>query len=581
MLSVRCKLAIAFTSSTTRELNFMKGSVSATSVTSSSQKIIITDTEHALYGAEVIYIKGGNAACTVKTINITRPAIYDVTFDMMGHGGSAPAVIEDVLDGHKIEAPSPAPTDADYRFGGWYKENTLANEWDFDNDVVTDNITLYAKWVDKSDATLKSLKYGTTEMALEAGVYTYAVNLSPLATSVPALTAVPSNPNATAVVTDAAALDGEGHATSTVLVTPEEGGSPQTYTVNFTKLNIYTELADVTETTSWDWNGVATDEVKINDVAVRGLILANYIDAPNFEKLEGQENARAYRSTTYPAYQGTYLRFHATKPGRLTMNVRNSSDSPKLYVNGGEVATLSGTRTNYNVIVPAGDVIITSTDGDMRIYNMTYKLLEELTPDYTRPMTEGRYGTICLPNGGIMVGATLYEVAYYGATSEKIFFDEILNGEMVAGVPYIYLPNEGADKLAVFYTDEANESAKSANGLVGYIGASENTSDALPVPHNDGNYILNNNQYREVVSANSAYILSHRAYIHLAGITPSEPALAPGRRRISMSVYSEQVATGIENTGFESEAPRKVLINGELYIIRGEKMYDAKGQLVK
>ena len=131
-------------------------------------------------------------------------------------------------------------------------------------------------------------------------------------------------------------MDGEGHATSTVLVTPEEGGSPQTYTVNFTKLNIYTELADVTETTSWDWNGVATDEVKINDVAVRGLILANYIDAPNFEKLEGQENARAYRSTTYPAYQGTYLRFHATKPGRLTMNVRNSSDSPKLYVNGGE-----------------------------------------------------------------------------------------------------------------------------------------------------------------------------------------------------------------------------------------------------
>ena len=585
-LVVECPLqvgdTIAFTSSTTRELNFMKGSVSATSVTSSSQKIIITDTEHALYGAEVIYIKGGNAACSVKTINIIRPAIYDVTFDMMGHGGSAPAAIEDVLEGHKIAAPSPAPTDADYSFGGWYKENTLANEWDFVNDVVTDNITLYAKWVDKSDATLKSLKYGTTEIALEDGVYTYAVNLSPLATSVPALTAVPSNPNATAVVTDAAALDGEGHATSTVVVTPELGGSPQTYTVNFTKLHIYTELADVTETTSWDWNGVATDEVKIDDVAVRGLILANYIDAPNFEKLEGQENARAYRSTTYPAYQGTYLRFHATKPGRLTMNVRNSSGSPKLYVNGGDpIATLTSTRTDYNVIVPAGDVIITSTDGDMRIYNMTYKLLEELTPDYTRPVTEGRYGTICLPNGGIMVGATLYEVAYYGATSEKIFFDEILNGEMVAGVPYIYLPNEGADKLAVFYTDEANESAKSANGLVGYIGASENTSDALAVPAGEGNYILNNNQYREVVSANSAYILSHRAYIHLAYITPSEPALAPGRRRISMSVYSEQVATGIENTGFESEAPRKVLINGELYIIRGEKMYDAKGQLVK
>ena len=176
-----------------------------------------------------------------------------------------------------------------------------------------------------------------------------------------------------------------------------------------------------------------------------------------------------------------------------------------------------------------------------------------------------------------MVGAALFEVAYYGATSEKIFFDEILNGEMVAGVPYIFLPKEGASQLAVYYTDEANESAKNANGLHGFIGA--NADDEMNVPV--GAYILNANQYRQVVTLGSAKIKSNRSYIELGEITPSEPALAPGRRRISMSVYSEQVATGIENTGFESEAPRKVLINGELFIIRGEKMYDAKGQLVK
>jgi hypothetical protein len=55
---------------------------------------------------------------------------------------------------------------------------------------------------------------------------------------------------------------------------------------------------------------------------------------------------------------------------------------------------------------------------------------------------------------------------------------------------------------------------------------------------------------------------------------------APGRRRISMSYNGSQVATGIENAE-ANEAPRKVLINGELFILRGEKMYDAKGQLVK
>ena len=563
---------ISFTTSTTRELKIQK--VAGTDLVVTSEKKYVIPAESPLIGVYEFYLERGNSESTMKTINITRPAIYDVTFNMMGHGSSPIAAIEDVLDGHKIAAPSPDPTDADYRFGGWYKENTLENEWDFDNDVVTDNITLYAKWVDKSDATLKSLKYGTTEIALEAGVYTYAVNLSPLATDVPALTAVPSNPSATAVVTDAAALDGEGHATSTVLVTPEEGGSPQTYTVNFTKLHIYTELADVTETTSWDWNGVATDEVKINDVAVRGLILANYIDAPNFEKLEGQENARAYRSTTYPAYQGTYLRFHATKPGKLTLNVRNSSGSPKLYVNGGEVATLSGTRTDYNVIVPAGDVIITSTDGDMRIYNMTYKLLEELTPDYTRNVTEGRYGTICLPNGGIMVGAELFEIAYYGQTSEKIFFDNIPSGEMEAGIPYIFLPKAGVSQLGVFYTDAANALVGSRNGLIGSYTQETITPD-------DGNYILLNNQYCIVVSTEGdVYVGANRAYIHLADITPVEPALAPGRRRISMGVQGQNAATGMDELN-ASETPVKMLIDGQLFILRGEKMYNANGQLVK
>ena len=132
----------------------------------------------------------------------------------------------------------------------------------------------------------------------------------------------------------------------------------------------------------------------------------------------------------------------------------------------------------------------------------------------------------------------------------------------------------------MFYTDKANATpaTEGVNGLIGYIGASEETSDALEVPV--GSYILNNNQYREVVYAGSAKILSHRAYINLSAINPSEPALVPGRRRISMGVQSEQVVTGIDalNVG---EQPIKVMINGQIFILRGEKMYDATGRLVK
>ena len=52
------------------------------------------------------------------------------------------------------------------------------------------------------------------------------------------------------------------------------------------------------------------------------------------------------------------------------------------------------------------------------------------------------------------------------------------------------------------------------------------------------------------------------------------------RRRVTMAVHGEQVATGIDALN-ASDAPVKVLINGQLYILRGEKMFDAKGQLVK
>lgn len=64
-------------------------------------------------------------------------------------------------------------------------------------------------------------------------------------------------------------------------------------------------------------------------------------------------------------------------------------------------------------------------------------------------------------------------------------------------------------------------------------------------------------------------------------INPTEPALAPGRIRMSMGVVgAPQVATGCENIE-ASDKPTKVMINGQLFIIRGEKTFDATGRLVK
>ena len=68
---------------------------------------------------------------------------YDVTFDLQGHGS---AIAKQTLNyDSKVTRPTD-PTDADYDFGGWYKEEACTNAWEFASDKVTGTTTLYAKW---------------------------------------------------------------------------------------------------------------------------------------------------------------------------------------------------------------------------------------------------------------------------------------------------------------------------------------------------------------------------------------------------------------------------------------------------
>ncbi len=79
--------------------------------------------------------------------------VYTITFDLNGHGnGSAPVhpnISENDADKH-ITRPDPDPSDEHHIFGGWYKESECNNEWDFANDTVSSNVTLYAKWTPKN-----------------------------------------------------------------------------------------------------------------------------------------------------------------------------------------------------------------------------------------------------------------------------------------------------------------------------------------------------------------------------------------------------------------------------------------------
>ncbi len=67
---------------------------------------------------------------------------YTVTFDSKG-GSSVDS--QTVNKGSKVTKPAD-PTRSGYTFGGWYKEETYTNPFNFDTTTITYDRTLYAKW---------------------------------------------------------------------------------------------------------------------------------------------------------------------------------------------------------------------------------------------------------------------------------------------------------------------------------------------------------------------------------------------------------------------------------------------------
>jgi len=73
---------------------------------------------------------------------------FKVEFDVQG---GSPVSAQYIEKGGKVTEPSPDPIKAGYTFGGWYTAPSYSTLWDFANNTVTGNITLYAKWTEAGD----------------------------------------------------------------------------------------------------------------------------------------------------------------------------------------------------------------------------------------------------------------------------------------------------------------------------------------------------------------------------------------------------------------------------------------------
>lgn len=93
-------------------------------------------------GAVTITYPNGNVDVVPSEDAVVGLPRYDVIFDENGYSFAPDK--QNIIENEKALKPEDLTADG-FVFGGWYKEATCENSYDF-NTPVTAAITLYAKW---------------------------------------------------------------------------------------------------------------------------------------------------------------------------------------------------------------------------------------------------------------------------------------------------------------------------------------------------------------------------------------------------------------------------------------------------
>jgi len=231
--------------------------------------------------------------------------------------------------------------------------------------------------------------------------------------------------------------------------------------------------------------------------------------------------------------------------------------------------TFSNVSGNEIILVTASnDTLIANNDST---YAITCAINEEITfiinpaaPVYTRTVTANDWGTLCLPwatpNKTSLEGATFYEALGTKDPEQGIALAEV--DSLEAGKPYVF--HATATEIKVTY-DAATE-----------------VDDTVPTNHVTGSFagcnvpkdmylIVDNLLYKAADATNT--IGANRAYFDVASMTAYTPA--PGRRVVLFG--GKTTPTALEAAEAPAMKDGKMMIDGQLIIIKGGKMFNAQG----
>lgn len=184
--------------------------------------------------------------------------------------------------------------------------------------------------------------------------------------------------------------------------------------------------------------------------------------------------------------------------------------------------------------------------------------------------------TLCLPFSLDEEKAQLYFPGSYTKLESSELHGDLIHLNMVAsstieaGVPYLYLPSEDVAAPMTIEDVVINSEAEPTITTTYFSMTGIYSPSSLPA----GAYFLGEADYLVAVNpADNGKLKGFRSYF-----TIKESAPAGVRARV---VFSHNTTTAIEAATTEETAPRKMLINSQIVIRRGDKTYDLRGMQIQ
>ena len=385
-------------------------------------RVVTNDGYQLDYSNLKIFYNEGEVTSTVEvskyswgayvTVNLGKangtPVVYTITFNS-NDGTSVES--QNVNAGEKLTEPTPAPTKEGFTFDGWYEDSTFSKKFDF-NTPITDNMTLYAKWIENKYTLTFDANGGTGSMTPKTdltGEYTLPAN---------GFTA-PSGKQ----------FKGWSLTTAGETVTKVD------MTENRTVYAIWEDIPVVTYTLTFDANGGSGTMAPITDLTGEYTLPSNGFTAPSGKQFKGWSLTTAGEIVT---------KVDMTENRTVYAIWEDIIYSYEFLESTGE-QTIDGKANSFKIVIDADDTKFVSLEIDGALY--------EKDADYT------------VKHGSTIIEFTSTGLAKLNALSKGehnvrvTFTDEVINGKITVN----------AVNLPVNPQNPSMDNPKTYDGIFTYI----------------------------------------------------------------------------------------------------------------